>query len=681
MQYLYHFLFILFCFTVSLNAQKYKGKLEGEHTSGKAEYEYYKKNYEKIWDGDFYYNSNDKFIINGHYSDNLKNGDWSVKLTNYHYDGYTGDFWITSNVKAQYNKGNKVGKWNVSHKVRKEYGTLFKGIINELANLFGEDEKIPDEIKLKEETTAFFENNHFSRNFNYNQYAVGSSNKQVTITGQFDKNGKIIGEWEYKSPETYELVKYKKGVLYFNIKRDEASGKVTKRIDRESFVERFFQNYDKSVNISIFNNEVYSLKKKTEYENEIHTGLKFWERETYNQIGGIVDGIAIYEIPKGSNRDRLWREYKIVKCYEEYDDCDKRKNKLKYEHLINKGDFYFNKNKYEKALDYYNKAISLNTDDSYAHDKKKKIKLLQFLETRRKKTFSYRKMNKHNYESTYTEIKNRIKEVLKESDNTGKLKLNLSYKIDTNGNTTFSKKVKNSTSKIMKNEIINSVKNIGLEPIYKHDYTINARADYDLEINHKKGQLSVKKTKTKTKIKRGNKKFYHKIKDNLSLKPMGKYKIKYSQININDDKTFNKEIFDYKTIGGPSNAFLSLLMPGLGTRYVSGGKKSGIGRTITVYGLIGTGAWLKYRSNQQYEKYHDATDQEAMDTYYEKANSNNKAAIVFASVGVLYWVYDVIWVTNKGFENLKNTKHLRNKFSINYIPENNGVAVSYKIKF
>jgi len=42
----------------------------------------------------------------------------------------------------------------------------------------------------------------------------------------------------------------------------------------------------------------------------------------------------------------------------------------------------------------------------------------------------------------------------------------------------------------------------------------------------------------------------------------------------------NNKIINYKFSGGPSNLFLSILVPGLGVKAVSGGSISGLPRTF-----------------------------------------------------------------------------------------------------
>ena len=131
--------------------------------------------------------------------------------------------------------------------------------------------------------------------------------------------------------------------------------------------------------------------------------------------------------------------------------------------------------------------------------------------------------------------------------------------------------------------------------------------------------------------------------------------------------------------GGPANMFLSLLVPGLGDKYVSG--KSGANRTLATYGLIAGGLACKYFSDYQYKNYHNASMQSEMDSYYKSANQYNKLYYLLAASGIIYWIYDIIWVADKGFKNKRKLRGYTNHIDMNYDPAIHGMALSFKIEF
>ena len=131
-----------------------------------------------------------------------------------------------------------------------------------------------------------------------------------------------------------------------------------------------------------------------------------------------------------------------------------------------------------------------------------------------------------------------------------------------------------------------------------------------------------------------------------------------------------------KTPGGPSNALLSLLVPGLGVKFVTSGQKKWYVRTIVVYGLYAIGAGCKLISNSQYDKYHQAIDQDSMDKYYNNADLLNKSFYVFVGAGTLVWIWDIIYVAVKGSKNRKS-----GSFGFNYNQDLKTVCFNYSMKF
>jgi hypothetical protein len=139
--------------------------------------------------------------------------------------------------------------------------------------------------------------------------------------------------------------------------------------------------------------------------------------------------------------------------------------------------------------------------------------------------------------------------------------------------------------------------------------------------------------------------------------------------------------------GGPSNALLSLIIPGLGDRYVSNSRKSIVKpyyETIAVCGLMGFGIFQKFQSNSFYDKYLKATKTSDINSYYSKANTANHYFYVFTALGAAVWTADVAWVLYRG---MKKSKTSNEKVKVSFIPatfpetHNSGIALSLKIDF
>ena len=120
-----------------------------------------------------------------------------------------------------------------------------------------------------------------------------------------------------------------------------------------------------------------------------------------------------------------------------------------------------------------------------------------------------------------------------------------------------------------------------------------------------------------------------------------------------------------KIVGGPSNVFLSVLMPGIGdigvNRYSNNLRTNG---WIYVTGLfLGSAIYtysLNYSYKQDYVKYHSATIQSDIDTYYTSASTNYKNYQIMIGITGAIWVADILYVAIKGFSNRKSQLYERN---------------------
>jgi hypothetical protein len=164
--------------------------------------------------------------------------------------------------------------------------------------------------------------------------------------------------------------------------------------------------------------------------------------------------------------------------------------------------------------------------------------------------------------------------------------------------------------------------------------------------------------------------------------PYGNYTFDMNKTTINGQVFDNNKLVKMSSSDGPSNAFLSLLIPGFGDHLVSYGKKNGVGVALWTYGLIGAGVGLKSYSNSEYKKYHAAMEQDAMDKHYKAANYSNQAFYACVGTGALIWIYDIIWVWSTGAKNAKAAKTYKNShLGAFYQPDLNATGLSYTINF
>lgn len=122
-----------------------------------------------------------------------------------------------------------------------------------------------------------------------------------------------------------------------------------------------------------------------------------------------------------------------------------------------------------------------------------------------------------------------------------------------------------------------------------------------------------------------------------------------------------------KIVGGPSNAFLSMLLPGLGNFYVDDESSQNWG--YYVMGGFALAAYSSYSSyvsaNNAYEEYHKATSQYAMDAAYEEAEKARQSSQLMLGLAGAIWLGDVIYVAAKGFKNRKQQLGYAHKPSTN----------------
>lgn len=111
--------------------------------------------------------------------------------------------------------------------------------------------------------------------------------------------------------------------------------------------------------------------------------------------------------------------------------------------------------------------------------------------------------------------------------------------------------------------------------------------------------------------------------------------------------------------GGPSNAFLSMILPGLGDVFVNDpGKKVAVKPVYIMAGYVSSVALAWYahgQSKENYEAYQRAVQQYEMDNYYEQAMWYKDNAQFYTFLAGAIWVCDVARVAIKGGMNKKSS--------------------------
>jgi len=120
--------------------------------------------------------------------------------------------------------------------------------------------------------------------------------------------------------------------------------------------------------------------------------------------------------------------------------------------------------------------------------------------------------------------------------------------------------------------------------------------------------------------------------------------------------------------GGPANALLSLMAPGIGDMRVrSGGLWYGA-ITVSAFTTLGTGLYLRAAARNNYDLYQRARDAQSAQDLLNKANQQNNLSAVLINAAIAIWVVDVALVAWRGF---KNQKLRRQKISLGLSPVGN----------
>ena len=355
--------------------------------------------------------------------------------------------------------------------------------------------------------------------------------------------------------------------------------------------------------------------------------------------------------------------------------------------LCEEAENLYKAHQYDKAKIKYANALTVkpNKQTDFIQRKIKEIADFQiFLKERTYKQYDYKMLEESDYEAKDSYIKTELQKALLANSKTLTLTtINIICEVDTFGisTTNFNTSVQN--EKI--NVIINNIcKNLRLKQVFWNKYTVLSKAEFSYTIDYNHAVISVKKNPDG--ISSSNKDFniYRSdINSELSSSaPYGKYTFEMNKTNINGQAFDNNKLIKMSGSGGPSNAFLSLLVPGLGDHNVSFGEKSGVKTALWTYGLIGAGIGLKLYSNSEYKKYHAATEQSAIDEHYQAANYSNQAFYGCLITGGIVWISDIIWVWSKGAKNAKAAKSYKNShLGAFYTPDLNATGLSYTINY
>ena len=450
----------------------------------------------------------------------------------------------------------------------------------------------------------------------------------------------------------------------------------------------YFSQYDKPVVEIVFHPSSYiqelinkDKQKKIEEERKRQEQQKREEEErqrelenkamSYVQQGVLYKKQELFEEAIGQFEEAFnllpdWR----TKYGDEYKACKQGERRVKEsESLQDAGAEFLAIYKYEDAREKYNKALPLvKRYEENIRKQLRKIDEIESLDKERQNTvYDYSELEKNSYNSATQKAKEKIEDYFKKYPLQActvtfiqEIPIEGTWKYDvkiTPDNPDLRQYLKGYFPKMQES------KKYGLRLHTKAEITINV-TDVDIKVfSAKNGAKGVTAN--------------HELK--RTLPQYGKYQIEYKHANIGGKVFRQEKILSYKNTGGPANAWLSVLVPGLGQHKVTYGRRSGVGTTILVYSLAGSGIGLWAHSNKCYDKYHLATTQSDMDKYFKSAKqSRDWAYTVFAAAASL-WVADIISVAVQGKKNVQ--KYGKNEAYVTYMPQYEAVGFGYTLNF
>lgn len=134
-------------------------------------------------------------------------------------------------------------------------------------------------------------------------------------------------------------------------------------------------------------------------------------------------------------------------------------------------------------------------------------------------------------------------------------------------------------------------------------------------------------------------------------------------------------------LGGPSNAYLSVLIPGLGGYFVDQNKTRAAFTTIAAGGLMVFGILQKSEANRLYDDYKSSTDRDELSYLYDRANSANHRYYIATRVSAAIWIADIIYVAIKGARNQRTQMAEARRDGFKFHLADRRVLVGYDVAF
>ncbi len=134
-------------------------------------------------------------------------------------------------------------------------------------------------------------------------------------------------------------------------------------------------------------------------------------------------------------------------------------------------------------------------------------------------------------------------------------------------------------------------------------------------------------------------------------------------------------------LGGPENALLSVLAPGLGQYKVQKKKGPYFLITAAAYGLTGLGIAGKIQSNNTYTEYLAASNPDDIARLRDQYQKQDRTGTLLLAGGGAIWLADVAWVFFKGRSNKKSYQSFNAATSLIPFTTRGEIGLAFHIQF
>ena len=340
------------------------------------------------------------------------------------------------------------------------------------------------------------------------------------------------------------------------------------------------------------------------------------------------------------------------------------------ESLNQSGNQFFNQNKFDEALNYYNQSLNVFPSNDVLLKKQRVLNILDSIKTLGNYEFNYLDFPKTGIADFQKNYKNQIFnyysgpsatcKVIFSSNGKGKLGLSL----EGIGNKKLSDSIIAKPFQYPK-------------PAARYGYYVNAKTTFEYKIKTETKPLIVAVKDKKMSVHRET---YNTaiLKNQLPDSNDGKYQFNVGTISIDSiTKEMLPQFVSYKSYGGPGMALFSVLVPGLGKSIITRSPK-GIGTLLCTGGFAAAGFYLKNKADANYNLYMKAQTQTDMDSYYDKYKNNMVGMKLCIGTAAAIWLMDIYTVYHQGKYNQYKERKLTPSFSVNNNQKSFNIAISIK---